>query len=143
MQIQLINIHDDAYKQMQALRWRVLLEPIGVPRSYIDPEREKNDLLVAAFEKEEMIGCCILSNVDNNTIQLRQMAVDNDKQQSGVGRAIVSFAEELVREKGYSILMMHARDVVIPFYEKCGYCIAGDGFTEVGIPHHRMVKVLK
>ena len=143
MHIQLLSIHDDAYKQMQALRWRVLLEPIGVPRSYIDPEKEKNDLLVAAFENEEMIGCCILSNVDNNTIQLRQMAVDNDKQYSGVGRVIVSFAEGLARQNGYSILMMHARDVVIPFYEKCGYHIADDGFTEVGIPHHRMEKTLK
>lgn len=143
MHIQLINIHDEAYQQMQHLRWRVLLDPIGVPRSYMDPEREKNDMLLAAFENEKMIGCCILSTVDADTIQLRQMAVDNNRQHSGAGRAIISFAEALAREKGYAILMMHARDAVIPFYEKCGYHITGNGFTEVGIPHHRMEKALK
>ena len=143
MHIDLITTDDAAYEQMQALRWRVLLEPIGVPKSYMNPEREKNDLLIAAFEKENLVGCCILSHIDNETVQLRQMAVDNTKQHNGVGRAIVSFAERLALEKGYSVLMMHARDQVIPFYEKCGYHIADEGFTEVGIPHHRMEKSLQ
>ena len=47
-----------------------------------------------------------------------------------------------VKEKGYKIVMIHARDVVIPFYLKCGYRIADEGFEEVGIPHHKMEKQL-
>ena len=143
MHIQLISSDDAIYKHMQYLRWRVLLEPIGVPASYMDPEREKNDLLIAAMEGEEVIGCCILSCIDNDTIQLRQMAVETKKQTSGVGRAIVFFAESIAKEKGYVLLMMHARDAVIPFYQKCGYHISGNGFEEVGIPHHRMEKQLE
>jgi predicted GNAT family N-acyltransferase len=76
------------------------------------------------------------------TIQLRQMAVDINMQGTGIGGAIVDFAEKTAKEKGFKILMMHARDVVISFYEKCGYHIADDGFTEVGIPHHKMEKHL-
>jgi N-acetylglutamate synthase-like GNAT family acetyltransferase len=141
MHIRLISTEDEAYNGMKALRWRVLLQPIGVPESYINPEREKEDLLIVAREAKEVIGCCILSHLDD-TIQLRQMAVDNLQQTSGLGRAIVLFAEETAREKGYKVLMMHARDAVIPFYQKCGYKISGDGFEEVGIPHHRMEKLL-
>ncbi len=37
---------------------------------------------------------------------------------------------------------LNARDTVIPFYEKCGYCVQGEGFTEVGIAHHTMTKHL-
>jgi predicted GNAT family N-acyltransferase len=37
---------------------------------------------------------------------------------------------------------MHSRDAVIPFYLKCGYTIEGDSFTEVGISHHKMIKII-
>lgn len=143
MHIHLINTTDAAYRQMKDLRWRVLLKPIGVPASYIDPEKEKNDLLIVAFDKDELIGCCILSRIDHEEVQLRQMAVDLSKQKTGVGKAIIDFAEKVAVENGYYRLMMHARDAVIPFYQKCGYHIYDDGFTEVGIPHHKMKKVLK
>lgn len=128
---------------MQELRWRVLLEPIGVPKSYIDPEREKTDLLIAAFDGQVMVGCCILSHVNTETTQLRQMAVDLSRQKAGVGKAIINFAEQIALQNGYSILMMHARDAVMAFYQKCGYHTYGEGFTEVGVPHHRMKKALK
>jgi N-acetylglutamate synthase-like GNAT family acetyltransferase len=140
MTIRLITTGDRDYEQMKALRLEVLLNPIGVPSTYINPEKEKNDFLVAAFDNDNMIGCCLLTPLDEETLQLRQMAVDTKMQGTGVGAAIIEFAEEVAREKGAGLLMMHARDVVIPFYEKCGYTIAGEQFYEVGIPHHRLEK---
>ncbi|MDB5252807.1 MAG: family N-acetyltransferase [Flaviaesturariibacter sp.] len=142
MDLQIIPAAGPLYEQMKALRLDVLLNPIGVPASYIDPEKESRDLLVGAFEKERIIGCCILSRVDDETLQLRQMAVDTKSQGTGVGAAIIEFAEAEALKRGYRVLMMHARDVVIPFYERCGYSIAGSQFFEVGIPHHRMQKEL-
>jgi predicted N-acetyltransferase YhbS len=140
MTIRIITTNEPAYEAMKELRLQVLLNPIGVPSSYINAEKEKDDILVAAFDNEQMIGCCILSKVDDNTLQLRQMAVDTRSQGTGVGAAMIEFAEEAARENSFSLLMMHARDVVIPFYEKCGYEVAGEQFFEVGIPHHRMEK---
>ncbi len=142
MLIQLINHNSDEYAQMIALRLNVLLKPIGVPASFINQEKEANDILIGAFEKDELIGCCVLTEVNENTVQLRQMAVDITAQGTGIGAAIVDFAETIAKEKGYRTLMMHARDAVISFYEKCGYDIADDGFIEVGIPHHKMEKHL-
>lgn len=144
MNIRLISTTSPAYEQMRQLRLDVLLNPIGVPASYINPEKESADWLVAAFDDAgTMQGCCVLTALPDAVLQLRQMAVRQDVQARGIGRAIIAFAEDLAIEKGFSTLMMHARDVVIPFYEKCGYAIADEGFTEVGIPHHRMEKRLK
>jgi predicted GNAT family N-acyltransferase len=143
MTIRTIETTDPEYEQMKALRLEVLLNPIGVPSSYIDVEKEKNDILLGAFDADQMIGCCILSPVDDSTLQLRQMAVDTRKQGTGVGAAIIEFAEDVCRKRGIKLLMMHARDVVIPFYEKCGYEVAGEQFFEVGIPHHRMEKKIE
>jgi N-acetylglutamate synthase-like GNAT family acetyltransferase len=142
MRIQLIQHNTPAYEKMIHLRITVLLNPIGVPASFIKREKEAEDILIGAFENDEIIGCCVLTKVDEKTVQLRQMAVDIAAQGTGIGASIVDFAETTAKEQGFHTLMMHARDVVIPFYEKCGYQTADDGFTEVGIPHHKMEKQL-
>ena len=37
---------------------------------------------------------------------------------------------------------MHARETAVGFYEKLGYKVVGDKFTEVTIPHYVMEKKL-
>src|SRR5829696_5432613 len=113
MFIRLIKTGTPEYEAMINLRMNVLLDPIGIPRSYINPEKEKYDFLLGAFEEEKLVGCCILTPTDDKTLQLRQMAVDTSRQTKGVGTAIVAFAEMLGREKDYQVLMMHARDTVL------------------------------
>jgi len=76
------------------------------------------------------------------TVRLRQMAVLNDLQGKGIGRALMNFAENLARDSGYKILSMHARKNSIGFYEKMGYNIKGDEFVEITIPHYLMEKKL-
>jgi len=39
-------------------------------------------------------------------------------------------------------MVLHAREAAIPFYLRLGYELEGEPFTEVGIPHRRMVKLL-
>lgn len=142
VRIQTINTESEWYPKMLELRNRVLLAPIGVPFSYIKPEQEKNDILIVAVEGKAVLGCCVLTDRGESVIQLRQMAVDTSVQAKGLGRTVVHFAEQLAKEKGYRNLYLNSRDPVIPFYEKCGYTISGDGFTEVNIAHHRMQKSL-
>ena len=131
-----------AYEALKALRLKVLLSPIGIPASYINEQNESNDLLIGAYLKESLVGGCILTRVDNETVQLRQMAVDKAYQQQGIGAAILSFAEKLAAEKGYTAIVMNARDAVLPFYVKAGYSISSGQFFEIGSPHHQMRKEL-
>jgi predicted GNAT family N-acyltransferase len=142
MKINIITTSTPFYEQMINLRMNVLLDPIGIPRSYINPEKEDQDVLIGAFNDKQLIGCCILTSIDKHTVQLRQMAVKQAIQRRGIGASIVAFAEEKAKEKGFKTLILHARDIVIPFYERAGYSIDGEGFTEVNIPHHKMKKEL-
>jgi predicted GNAT family N-acyltransferase len=98
--------------------------------------------LIAAFDEDEILGCCMLCKVNDNTLKLRQMAVSNTVQGKGIGASIMHFAENLALDKGFSTISMHARDSAIGFYEKLGYKVEGEGFIEVNIPHHVMVKKL-
>jgi predicted GNAT family N-acyltransferase len=142
MEIKLIKHNSNEYDQMITLRITQLLEPIGIPASYIEKEKEQHNLLIGAFENDEIIGCCVLTPKDNTLIQLRQMTVRQDYRGKNIGAAIVEFAEEVAKENNFSVLMMHARDPVINFYKKCGYEIEGDQFFEVGMGHHKMQKQL-
>jgi N-acetylglutamate synthase-like GNAT family acetyltransferase len=89
-----------------------------------------------------MLACCLLTKIDNTTIKLRQMAVQNNLQGKGIGASIMSFAETVARDKGYKKLMMHARDTAIGFYEKFDFKVKGNEFIEVHVPHHVMEKRL-
>ena len=143
MIIKTIAYGSHEYEQMIQFRIKALLEPIGVPAHYIVPGKERNDFFVAAFEEEKMIGCCVLTPQENGIVQLRQMAVSKEMQGKKIGAAIIEFAEKIARDSGFTVLMMHARNPVMAFYEKCGYTIVGEEFFEVGIGHHKMQKHLQ
>jgi N-acetylglutamate synthase-like GNAT family acetyltransferase len=120
----------------------VLRRPLGLTFTAEQLTAEHNDIHVGAYENDQVVACCVLSHYQAGILQLRQMAVSDAMQSKGIGRKLLVFAEEVAREKGYQILMMHARKVAIGFYEKCGYTIDGDEFIEVTIPHYHMQKQL-
>ena len=130
------------YHKMVKLRDEILRKPLGLAFSREELEKEKDDILVGAFEDDKILACCLLTQTDPETVRLRQMAVKNNQQGKGIGHSMILFAETLARDKGYKKLMMHARDSAIGFYEKQGYKTMGDQFIEVSIPHHVMEKLL-
>ena len=142
MEIRTIEHGSPEYDRMIDLRMDVLRRPLGLSFTAEQLEKEKQDWLICAFESEAMTGCCVLTHYDDTTLQLRQMAVQQDIQHSGTGRRILAFAEQTARENGYTTLMMHARDIATGFYEKCGYHITGEPFIEVTILHYCMEKKL-
>jgi GNAT superfamily N-acetyltransferase len=84
----------------------------------------------------------MLVEEDPQTVRLRQMAVPDEYQGKGIGRALMNFAENLARDRGYRSITMHARKNAAGFYEKMGYKRIGDEFEEITIPHYVMEKVL-
>jgi GNAT superfamily N-acetyltransferase len=142
MALKIIDHGSFEYKQMVKLRDDILRKPLGLGFSPIELDEEKENMLIGAFEEEDMLGCCMLVEKDPASVRLRQMAVLNDLQGKGIGRALMNFAENLARDRGYSVIFMHARKNVVGFYEKMGYYKVGDEFIEITIPHYVMEKKL-
>ena len=142
MALKQIDHGSPEYMQMVELRETVLRRPLGLTFSADELSREKDDILIACTEDDEMLGCCILSKVDKNSVRLRQMAVPDKLHGKGIGASIINFAENLAKDKGFSCVTMHSRDTAIGFYERFGYKIKGTQFKEVNIPHHIMEKKL-
>jgi predicted GNAT family N-acyltransferase len=142
MALKMIDHGTREYNQMIQLRNDMLRKPLGLSFSVEEMEKEKNDVLIGAFEDDKLLGCCLLTKVDDKVVRLRQMAVPNNLQGKGVGRALMTFAENIATDLGYKKLIMHARKTALGFYGKLGYTVSGDEFTEVTIPHFVMEKTL-
>jgi GNAT superfamily N-acetyltransferase len=142
MALKILDHGSNEYLQMIKLRDDILRKPLGLGFNPYELEKEKNNILIGAFEDDDMLGCCMLVEENPETVRLRQMAVLNDLQGKGIGRALMNFAENIARDRGYKILSMHARKNAIGFYEKMGYKVTSDEFTEITIPHYVMEKKL-
>jgi len=142
MALKLIDHGSPEYHQMVQLRNEILRRPLGLKFDPAELEKEKDEILIAAFEEEKMLGCCMLIKYGPDAVRLRQMAVLPTLQGKGVGRALMQFAENIARDMGYKRIMMHARKTATGFYEKLGYEVTSDEFEEVTLPHVVMEKGL-
>ena len=132
-----------AYRDMVALRHRLLREPLGL--SFTDQQlaAEKDQLHLALWQNGIVIGTVLLLPPDSlGTAKLRQMAVEPVFAGRGCGRALLDRAEQESARLGTRRITLSARQSAIGFYGRCGYVAQGEPFVEVTIPHISMVKTL-
>ena len=118
-----IDFGSSRYNELVELRYKILLEPLGL--KFLDSFRAKeaNYLHIGCIEQldDKLVGGLILAPLDNEKIRLMQVAVDTVYRGEGVGRELVKYAEKRAKEAGYSQIVMHAMLSVVGFYEKLGY----------------------
>lgn len=139
-----IEFGSSRYKELLDLRYKILLQPLGL--KFLDSyhEEEANFLHIGCIDNstDELIGGLILVPIDNDEIRVMQVAVDVVHQGEGIGRKLIEYAESVAKEIGYTRIVMHAMLSVVGFYEKLGFTQDSDLFDEKGISFIRMVKEL-
>ncbi len=139
-----IDFGSSRYDELVELRYKILLEPLGLKFLDMYREKEMGYLHIGCVESldDKLVGGLMLVPVNDEEIRLMQVAVDTKYQREGIGREMVKYAEKRAKEAGYSKIVMHAMLSVVHFYEKLGYRQEGDIFEENGITFARMVKNL-
>ncbi len=130
------------YEGELELRFRVLREPLGYTRAQVAFPFEDKSLHLVAHLGGTVLGCVLFNPEDAHGGRLFQMAVAPHLQGQGMGALLVRALEAGLVERGFTHVHLHARAPVVPFYERLGYAVYGEPFTEVGIPHRHMRKVL-
>ncbi len=114
-------------------------------------DNDEHTLHFAAWSENTVIGCLTLIGNTGKKIpswQLRGMATDRNWQQKGIGRALLNFSENRLRE--YCLahfgnpevrIWCNARTGAVPFYKGMGYKVISDEFMiqKVGL-HYKMEK---
>ncbi len=129
------------YSAWVEFREPILRRPIGLSFSEADLEAEKKQLHLVA-KSDLILGGLILIPGEGGVGKIRQVAVTEELQSSGLGRILMAEAEKHAASLGLNEIVLHSRETVNRFYEKLGYHPEGEIFEEVSIPHQKMKKRL-
>jgi predicted GNAT family N-acyltransferase len=132
-----------AYDETIGLRDEILRRPLGLEFHPQELAAEFDSIHLACYHSSwELVACLVLVPLPNAQMKMRQVAVREDQQGRGIGKLLVEASEVFARESGYKKMVLHARDIAIPFYEKLNYQKVGEAFYEVTILHYKMEKEL-
>lgn len=85
-------------------------------------DRYLEDGTMYVLEEEGIRGECVVLDVGNDTLEIKNIAIDPDSQGKGYGKILIDFIVRKYRGD-YSVLQVGTGDspMTIPFYEKCGF----------------------
>jgi ribosomal protein S18 acetylase RimI-like enzyme len=129
------------YAALVELRRAVLRRPLGLDFTAEQLDAEAPQFHLGAWAGARAVGCLALL-VGAGEARMRQVAVAPDAQGLGIGRRLVVESEAEARRRGAARMTLHARQTAVAFYERLGYAVDGEPFTEVGLPHRNMRKAL-
>jgi predicted GNAT family N-acyltransferase len=136
----------EAYKQTLELRHRVLRAPLGLDlwAENLAAETSQRHFSIWAVDRktETLLACVVIVPLADALVKLRQMAVDPQYQRQNLGQQLIAGVEKILLSEGVKQIELHARISAQPFYTACGYEAAGEIFTEVGIDHRCMIKII-
>lgn len=117
-----------------SLPWDLLLSA-DPSRKMIESYIDNSDIYIASIE-EKVVGEYVLTKIDQNTIELKNIAVDEKYQGKGIGKQLVLDAIKKAKEVGFKTIEVgtgNSSFSQLALYQKCGFRITGvdkDFFTK-------------
>ncbi|MHA8074266.1 GNAT family N-acetyltransferase [Aquirufa sp. HETE-40SA] len=134
---------DSDWKAYYALRFNVLREPWNQPLGSEVLADEDQAIHAIAMEQGEVLGVARMHESAEKQGQVRCVATATKAQGKGIGKAIMTYLEDQAKTKGWTEIVLEARENAVPFYEAIGYAIVAESYLLFGeIQHYRMKKAL-
>lgn len=112
-------------KELDELLWRILWQPIGLPR---DVRREFSvngeELELIAKEKGRIVGGLVAIWTSEREVELRHLAVAASAQGKGVGRSLVDALLHIATSRKCQRIRTVARNTSVGFFRKLGFQMA-------------------
>ena len=140
-EVKTLSSHEET-EAVRLLRTRVFVDEQGVhPKLEMD---EFDDVAVhaVAYKDGVVVGTGRLILDTPTDARIGRMAIEASFRRSGLGSAVLAFLENEARTRGIIRIILHAQYYVKNFYSNHGYCQLGDSFTEAGMLHVEMTKVI-
>ncbi len=85
MKIEFVNYLSESYYEILKLRREILRKPLCF--DYTDSQllEEKDDLFLAYYLNDKIVGCLLLRLLNQNELKVRQIAVDFNIPGKGIG----------------------------------------------------------
>ena len=99
---------------------------------------DSDEINIVVKNEDTIIGTARVVFTADNTAKIERMAVLKNFRNRGVGKGIISFLDEVLKQKHVTHVVLHAQYQVIDFYRACGFIESGLPFEEAGIKHVKM-----
>jgi N-acetylglutamate synthase-like GNAT family acetyltransferase len=111
-----------AADELDELLWRVLWQPLGLPRNLRQSfEVEGESLELIAREDGRFAGGVVAVWTGDTEVELLHLAVEPEAQNQGTGRRLIESVIEIVRAKGCRRIHTIARNTSVGFFKSLGF----------------------
>ena len=124
------------------VRRQVFVEEQGIPKDleYDDDDHKATHIVVK--DGERVIGTTRVQFPAASQAKIERMAILKPFRRKGIGKRIISFLNEELRNRQVEQVVLHAQYEVVAFYKSCGFEESGLPFCEAGIKHIKMQRRL-
>lgn len=137
------DLTSSIYKDSLSIRKIVFIEEQNVDESLEIDDLEDKALHIVGYKENQPCCTARLIEKENGLLKIQRVAVLKEYRKKGVGLILLQEIERLAKETfEANKLLLDSQDHAIPFYEKSGFTVYGDGFLDADIPHHHMEKRL-
>jgi ribosomal protein S18 acetylase RimI-like enzyme len=133
------------WEQYYDLRFTVLREPWGQLKGseVLKDEDQSDHVMVIDAETAKIVGVARMQTNSPIQGQVRCVAVSPEMQGKGVGKLLMDYLENLAQQKGFTEIVLDARENAVKFYLSIGYEIYEESYLLFGkIQHWKMRKLL-
>ena len=120
------------------VRRQVFIEEQGISEDLELDGYDQEALHMVVKEGERVIGTARVHFLGTGQAKLERMAVLRSFRRRGIGRRIISFLNEELRNRQIKQVVLHAQYSAIVFYKSCGFEESGLPFWEAAIKHIKM-----
>jgi predicted GNAT family N-acyltransferase len=133
---------DRELKEAFEVRKKVFVEEQGISEDLELDGHDSEALHTVVKDGKRVIGTARVLFLATNQAKLERMAILKPFRRQGIGRGIVSFLNEELRNRQITQIVLHAQYPVAAFYKSCGFVESGSPFFEAGIKHIKMQRRL-
>jgi len=134
--------NDRELKEAFDVRKEVFVEEQGISEDLELDGYDSEALHMVVKDGERVIGTARVLFLTASEAKIERMAILEPFRCKGVGRRIISFLNEELRNRQVQQVVLHAQYPVVAFYKSCGFVESGSPFWEAGIKHIKMQRRL-
>ena len=133
---------DRELKEVFEVRKKVFVEEQGISEELELAGYDSEALHMVVKDGAKVIGTARVLFLPAGQAKIERMAILKPFRRRGIGRRIISFLNEELKNKQVEQVVLHAQYPVAAFFRSCGFVESGSPFWEAGIKHIKMQKRL-
>lgn len=134
---------DSRWEGVVRLRLRVYVDEQKVPLELELDEYDRSAWHLALLWQDTVVGTLRVVWEPDEVAHIGRLAIAADHRKKGLASVLIQRAIDEAINRGCRRAVLDAQTWITHLYAAFGFSVTGDEFLDAGIPHFRMVRLLK